>query len=439
MTSSRNVNSTPTSPKREFYHTGCSERTRMSYNSENRTILGDVPGDRIRLGLIALLFLAYPFHFNISEYTVFSVNLSYGDAVVVLLILLWVVGVFGHRELPRYMITILVFVCVVTISFAANTISPEPYFSFSSGVIEIIKFGGGVAWMIAIYAAARGRSSLILPVGATVSVVVAAIAATLATHQMWLGEPRITGPFENPNLFANYLLLNVCFVGYLTNTWIGDRVRWPNMAAILVILTLILGMTASGSRGSFVGLAAIIGFVLLFSPAISLRALAIWTVVPLAIIGIAMTMFADQILSFHFFQRLDRSMDSRFVTWSIAYEAFRANPIFGIGYGQFPNYLPLYREGRSFGVHNTYLSLLAESGIAAPIAFLSFIIWGIKDSVEVAGQSSRSVFLGALVVATTTQGVAADVLNFRSLWIAIGFIAVYYADRPSKMGGYKNK
>ena len=118
-----------------------------------------------------------------------------------------------------------------------------------------------------------------------------------------------------------------------------------------------------------------------------------------------------------------------------AVRAFRSSSGLGVGGGQFfnfikaqkekgayPGYLPAYEP------HSTYFGLLAEVGILGLLALAWAVIAVLKTVRQVSKLSlsgiDRALFWGAraYLLLMIIEAVAVDVLNFRTLWVALGII-----------------
>jgi O-antigen ligase len=74
---------------------------------------------------------------------------------------------------------------------------------------------------------------------------------------------------------------------------------------------------------------------------------------------------------------LDGSTQARFAMWKVAMRMIRANPLLGVGYGNFQYYADEYgRPPNIHGIdaHNTYLLYAAEMGIPTVACFLIILL-----------------------------------------------------------------
>lgn len=378
--------------------------------------------------LLVVLVALYPFHTIVGVAGV-PFNLSFGDPVVVLVGVLWAVGLVGSRRLPRYLLPVAAFGLVASASLAVNALVGGAYFSGSAAVARFAKLFGGVAWLVAVYVLAREDPAGRLPVAALASAAVAvALAWWIVYYGFVAGVTRVMWPFANPNILGNYLLLNVCLALYAWRSVLARRLEGSAVIVVPALAVLLLGILATGSRGAAIGVAVVAVAAIVLSESVDWRQ-AIGGAVAAGAFGLVAVLLALQRNPFLLSRALSsRNIDSRIELWSVAGRAAGSNPLLGIGYGQFPWYLPTRIPGWQTGVHNTYLLLAAEVGLLGLVAFLGIFAVAVRDGIELRNRYPAVLFLLAFVLGTFGQAVGTDVDNFRSLWLAVGFVGAY-ADR----------
>jgi O-antigen ligase len=210
------------------------------------------------------------------------------------------------------------------------------------------------------------------------------------------------------------------------------RRGFKRLATPLLVVTLallFLGLLSTGSRGALVGLAA--GLVMRgqwapkrLTPS-GVVALIFGT---LMVAGAAVWYLDQQPLVMH---RIDTTVEGagpniagREELWEAAREAFYGHPVFGLGYGQFPEYMDSTR-GLLQVAHQTYLTAAAELGLFGLIALLWLLSSVVRDTFGLRLAPGRAVAasLRGFVVATGVQGLFTNVDQFRALWIVIGLVA----------------
>jgi len=394
---------------------------------------------RPRWGIRELLLIAwagiYPFHFYVGSSTD-QVNFSLGDAVVALVGAGLFVGLLaGRSSLPGYTKAVFVFVLVTMASFLSPLLrSGSLPFSFDPtvGALAIAKFVGSALWMIALYALLRPSPFDGIRTFSTVSIVAAGAFAVTTIHEsLVLPGTRPSGPFENENLYANYLSLNL-FLATMLAQWSRDHggrgVRLPTW---LVVPILLVGILATGSRGAIIGAAVTypLAFRWRWPHRLSVKRIAaILATLGLSGYGLVMFWQANSFIAGRVSGVLSGegpNIDNREDLWRAALDAFRASPLVGQGYGQFPQYAEGVRGLNPTVTHDTYLSVAAELGLMGLLAFAWLLFVVIRDGVRTSrkpGMSSTRLLV-LFVLATLAQGLFADVEHYRSLWVAFAMLA----------------
>lgn len=373
------------------------------------------------------LLVAYPFH-RYLDFGLGRFNASLGDGVIFVVGMLWLLGVVGRRRVPVYLGPLGGFVVVSAVSFGLASASGAPWLDSPAYASEVVRYGGAAAWLVGVFVLARAISTTALRRGLVLSVGVACVLALVAvTESVVGGVLRPSGSFENPNIFANYLVLHLAVLLYLGPV---DHGGWQaTIVAGVASLVLAFGVVITGSRGGLIALATLLVFVgaiavhrrsvrpghLLAVGGVSAAALvAIWQHNP--------WLFTNRLLS-------DRNIDIRLQMWEHGLDAFVASPVFGIGLGQLRHYLD-HTIGVERSVHNSVVSIGAEAGLVGFVLML-VVLWLVVRDV-VAAEDRRLVFLLGFLVATIAQGtVATNVETFRSIWLVMGLIAAVAADSIS--------
>jgi O-antigen ligase len=388
--------------------------------------------------LIVALAVLYPFHTYIA-----NVNVSAGDGIVALIggVLVFRFAA-GHVTLPRYTVHAFFLWLVILVSLTTNSLVPTGFFGLVPAAVEALKYVAAVAWMVALYWLVSEQLPRRLLLFSCASVVMATGFALWTIYQnLFLHLDRPTGPFENANLYGNYLVLNVFLALAAANLLAEDRwgivtggsliLRSGRTAALLfVIPVLTVGILATGSRGTLV--AFLVGLLVAlrirpptaFGPrqvlagvvgALALAAALAWFLAhhPYVLVRLARTGSTDP------------NVQHRLALWRAALDAVYSHPLFGIGYGQFTSYAGYLRLWRAQVAHETYLSLAAELGLLGLAVFLWLLRAVIRDSwrVRPAVGSRLGKLCCGFVVATSVQGLFTNVDSFRSLWIAFGLVA----------------
>jgi putative inorganic carbon (HCO3(-)) transporter len=401
--------------------------------------------------LICVLAVLYPIH----TAAIADINLSAGDAVVgpLLLGLAWRF-VRGPVPLPRYMPHVLTLSVVIVTSVIVNALTWTVYYELDAGVIEAIKFVAVAAWMVAIFALLRPQLARRFTQFAVASATVAALwSLRTVIENVILGVQRPTGPYENPNIYGNYLVLNAFLTLGAAKVLAEDSagqalggLAWlrkrRSLLMIVLLPTIILGMMSTGSRGSMLSFAA--GMIacprLWFPKRITIR-MVTTAALGFALLGAGIGWFLNQ--HPYMLKRVERTgageqnVDERLRLWRAARAAFVERPVLGIGYGEFPRYADYQHHLPGKVAHQMYLSMAAELGALGFLAFIWLLLTGLWD-----GWRIRTPIRGAIascgfscLVAASLHGFFANVEQFRTLWIALGIVAAVVAARePTGFG-----
>jgi O-antigen ligase len=394
--------------------------------------------------LICVLAVLYPIHTEAFA----NMNLSAGDVVVAVLLLGVALGfVRGPVPLPRYMPHIVTLAVVIVASVVVNALTWTTYYSLYDGFIEAVKFLAVVAWMVAIFALVRPQLRRRFIEFAVASAVVATVWSVRTVFEnVILGTQRPDGPFDNANLYGNYIVFNACLAlgaakvlaesdeqatGGLA--WLRKR---RSLLTIVVLPALVLGLLSTGSRGAMISFAvAMLAAVRLWLPKRVTFRLVVTAVLGFAILGAGVDWFLRQ--NPYVLKRVERTgrgeqnVEERLDLWKAAGAAFVERPLLGIGYGEFSRYAKHRHHLKPKVTHQTYLSVAAELGIAGFITFMWLLLTALWDSWRV-----RTPIRGAIascccafLVATSVHGFFSNIEQMRTFWMTFGIIAAVLSVR----------
>ncbi len=181
------------------------------------------------------------------------------------------------------------------------------------------------------------------------------------------GQPNQLGAF-----FSYYTFILAAFF----------LLRWRKFRYWALLIPLIACWRTTWltfSRGSQVAFSlAALATVFLWS-----RKVFVFFVVPLIVLLVVFPQLVPDILvgrmanTVHLDGSLDHSSQSRLSVWKHAIIMIKANPIVGVGYGNFQLHLHEYglpSSTRGIDAHNTYLLYAAEMGIPAALLFILILI-----------------------------------------------------------------
>lgn len=208
-----------------------------------------------------------------------------------------------------------------------------------------------------------------------------------------VGRVRLYGSLANPNELGAYLSI------FWVANWIlmgSDEVSKPRKW--FLILGTVVGFVCTIrtlSRGAFLSLLVALFVYAYFRSKKAFLAIILITVVGVynyeAILPQVMVDRINQTFqeedNFYGDQQQtsleQESAGARILFWKAGLKMFLDNPVFGVGFHQFPHHLPKY--GQEYGLdnprppHNMYIKMLAEQGIFGFIFFVWILISGLRS------------------------------------------------------------
>jgi O-antigen ligase len=364
-------------------------------------LVGAVSAVQPKIGLLAAIGVAFV--------ALVFVDLFFGYAAMALFAFLEVLTVVGGVSLAKVAGAVIVLAWLATASLhndrARNFFRERPGLAYlviafvgwnlmslawaessSAGLTSVMRYALNALLLPIGYAAVRDRRDgvrilAVLVVGATI----AAVAAILIPSAPEAGYERATGTVGDPNALAAALVVGLALaVSFAANRTVRPPLRALSaLSAVLCFAGIMLTLSRDGLLG--------LGAALLLAVLVGGR----WRKPALAVCGTAVgsaVVYFGVIASIASQQRIlvFGGGTGRVTLWTIALRMISAHPINGIGTGQFANssvhYLlqpGLITRGDLIlaspkVAHNTYLNVLAETGIiggALFIAIVVFCIW----------------------------------------------------------------
>lgn len=204
-------------------------------------------------------------------------------------------------------------------------------------------------------------------------VATATATACVATFEIAVrggSEVRFTAGFDNPNLLGLYLVVSL-----------GLAVVWRMLLGKgligLEMMPMFFGILSTGSRGS---LAAAATFVLLLPFLAGARGKALASFTTAAAVMLSTAIILLQRDDIFVLQRITSpggslAEDDRGALWALAVDLWHQWPIVGIGLGQFAQISQQYTGASlDYNAHNTYLSVLVETGLIGAVLFFSLLM-----------------------------------------------------------------
>lgn len=286
--------------------------------------------------------------------------------------LLWHLGKGSLR--PRWtpqLVWFVLFFGLVTLGVPLATSPSAALAAWLDSFSKIFVMTLAVAWMV--------RHPLEFRTAARAIAVVGLIVALVALRNKVSGielveDGRVTvgrsygSILGDPNDLA-FILLPA--LGFSASLAYSARARLERLIFGLAALLVLIAITYTRSRGGLVGCLAL-GAVFAYT---TMRSKSVATV---AILGLVVALYIGMGLSSRVTAssvdgKLDESAAGRIAMWSIAIRMGIENPVIGIGIANFERQA-FKVSGKWKAVHNTWLSVLAESGIVGLGLFLGMVI-----------------------------------------------------------------
>jgi putative inorganic carbon (hco3(-)) transporter len=270
-------------------------------------------------------------------------------------------------RLPSTLIPVIALGFMVAVSFV---VSPDT----SVGMDKVLRYALFIAFFFLIVQLVTTRSSAkrvvrVLVLSATGAALWALVAFLSGSLE------RAGGPIEDPNDFAFLIATVLPLSGYL---WIEDRSRrllWGSCFALQAAATL-----ATLSRGALVGLGALAVWAIV-SRRIPIAGVLAGFVTVVALVFVALAFWGPVVN-----EQVERkekvqgeNATSRLAYWDAALRMSYDRPITGVGPGRFGEEAETYVRNAPVALthpvaHNSYLEILAESGVLALGFFLAYLI-----------------------------------------------------------------
>ena len=267
-----------------------------------------------------------------------------------------------------------------------------------------------------------------------------------AIYMGQLEEDRASGLFENPNQAATAALYCLVMVVVLP----ARSLFWKMFQCSIAVIALVMTFSKAAMLGGLVLTAAFLltrrslGITLLFSIAVATGGIALWFVYEHDLFRLSWDQrerLAD-VLNLAGGEVSARTTTGRTVLLEFGFEKIKGVFPWGAGLGEFHAMEGGIRKisngietGRWLGVHNTFLTILGESGLIPFLVFLAFLAWPI-----IAGRNSkyRGIIFGFTMILIIQMSAAHDVLllRFADATIAITIAVAALATRekaPSKL------
>lgn len=192
----------------------------------------------------------------------------------------------------------------------------------------------------------------------------------------WLGDENDFGMEMN-------VAVPVAFFMYQAATNQRSKLLYMMLLGLFV-----MSVVATSSRGAFLGLLAVGVYCWLYSPRKVLSLILGIFLIGLVLVA-APQEYWDRISSITDDSTMETgTAGQRMFTWGIGWEIFIANPILGIGQGNFPWTIGEYMGGRTWQTkslagrqaHSLYFTLMPELGLVGIVIFGTMIFLNYRDT-----------------------------------------------------------
>ena len=190
----------------------------------------------------------------------------------------------------------------------------------------------------------------------------------------------LVGLLGDPNDLALVLLIYVPLFVELALDGRGLR----RLFGIAMFSVLVMGLLATVSRGGALGLVAALGCTLYDRGRLSLRLLAVPAMAAVIVLMLVLAGVNDRSSGALTPGQLDDSALGRLDMWQSGIRMLAHNPVFGVGFGEFPdNYQeyarnPVHWEPRD--AHNSFVKAAAETGLVGFVPFMALVLLTIRTA-----------------------------------------------------------
>lgn len=284
-------------------------------------------------------------------------------------------------------------------------------------------------------------------------VVASVLSALVAIQQVQFGPTsadsvRASGLSYGANEGGKWFVMAIVFLVHLRRLIVH---KWMKLVPLAAIAVLMAGLAATVSRTSF--LLLFIGFAIM---AIERNSLFRERLFEFSAALIAAGLFLIPAEYWHIISGILSSIiqgsDSagfRYMQWDAGFAMWGDHPVAGVGIGRFEahtayygyNFIPFY--GLRWSAHNTYVTLLAETGLVGFVLFMGMVAAGIAGLVKGSfadwkekPSSPHYTWLAAILV-LLVGGLTGDDHVHKFIWMILGIAGIRFGS-ISFLHGKKN-
>ena len=270
---------------------------------------------------------------------------------------------------------------------------------------------------------------------------------------LWALTHNGTGPvdcwLEDENDIAGVFVVGACLAYAMRTESPSRKWRW---LAILTGGICLAALVATDSRGGFVALVVTVAAIALFSGKF-IRTGIVIIVIGLAALPFVPASYIGEVGSIEggaeSYGKTEGQEMERIYTWRRGWEMFLANPVIGVGAGNFSwaisgfetTYKARVQRGARRQIagraaHSIYFTLLPELGLAGTFAYLMIMIrsvWRARKTLrspvtvhEDGSMRMIALFVGPALIGYSVAGVFISVLWYPMLWLLVSLAIVLH-------------
>lgn len=270
---------------------------------------------------------------------------------------------------------------------------------------------------------------------------------------IWALTHNGTGPvdcwLEDENDIAGVFVVGACLAYAMRTESPSRKWRW---LAILTGGICLAALVATDSRGGFVALVVTVAAIALFSGKF-IRTGIVIIVIGLAALPFVPASYIGEVGSIEggaeSYGKTEGQEMERIYTWRRGWEMFLANPVIGVGAGNFSwaisgfetTYKARVQRGARRQIagraaHSIYFTLLPELGLAGTFAYLMIMIrsvWRARKTLrspatahEDGSMRMIALFVGPALIGYSVAGVFISVLWYPMLWLLVSLAIVLH-------------
>lgn len=355
--------------------------------------------------------------------------------IIELLVIAWV-GLISissefRPKLTPLVKSVIVFLFVVTL---ADLLGANPYRSFWSnyermeGLIAIIHMALFFLMLSSVFTKySDWRRYIYISTGISVMVAAAGIFQKIGYLTSTQGGFRVDGTIGNPAYLASYLMFHIFFLLFFL--W-SERQSWIRWTIIGVVLYELFTIYLTGTRGTILAMFAVAGAMAVVFALYrggnhgerAIRRISVGVLAGVVLIAIGFLALKDtdfikknkNLTRFASISTSERTVQSRFHIWDIAWQGVKERPILGWGQENFylifnKHYNPALWSSEPWfdRSHNVIFDWLVHAGFVGLISYLAILFFGARNIVMAWRRGTvgfyQAIIIGGLLLAYFLQ------------------------------------